>query len=187
MIRQTGPPAWHQGWGAETAELSSREPCPAVAGSLAGRADQEHLSNGVPVFYCIPARGNPQRQTSSTSRTQCRCSTAVSRGETIQAVCRVCRTDQQDEAGYSVHGPGGGGGAMEAAVLDMVGEDAEGIQSAKGGYHWDKRHKKYVQLQPGEQLRAGRRIRAESGASVMDAPHPHLPHLLDGLPFFYGR
>jgi len=72
-----------------------------------------------------------------------------------------------------VHGPGGGaggGGAMEAAVLDMVGEDAEGIQSVKGGYHWDKRHRKYVQLQPGEQLRAGKRMRAESGASVRASP-----------------
>lgn len=74
-----------------------------------------------------------------------------------------------------MHGPGGGGGGgggrdMEAAVLDLVGEDAEGIQSVKGGYHWDKRHRKYVQLQPGEQLRAGKRMRAESGAAVTIFP-----------------
>lgn len=53
----------------------------------------------------------------------------------------------------------------------MVGEDAEGIAASKGGYHWDKRHRKYVQLQPGEALRAGKRVRAESGVAVS----PHTP------------
>ena len=52
--------------------------------------------------------------------------------------CLRHRTDQQDEAGYSVHGPGGGGGAvgLDAAVLDLVGEDAASIAATKGTYHW---------------------------------------------------
>ena len=33
-------------------------------------------------------------------------------------------------------------------------------------YHWDKRKRRYVQLQPGEQVMAGKRMRTESGASV---------------------
>ena len=31
-------------------------------------------------------------------------------------------------------------------------------------FHWDKRSKKYVQLQPNEQVLAGKRIRTESGS-----------------------
>ncbi len=86
-----------------------------------------------------------------------------------RALLSASRTGQQDEAGYSVHGPAAGGGGcsgLEAAVMDMVGEDAGTIAASKGTYHWDKRHKKYVQLQPGEEVRAGKRMRAESGAAV---------------------
>lgn len=33
-------------------------------------------------------------------------------------------------------------------------------------YHWDKRKRQYVQLQPNEQVKAGRRMRTESGKST---------------------
>jgi DBP10CT (NUC160) domain len=51
-------------------------------------------------------------------------------------------------------------------VLDLVGEDAEGIAASKGSYHWDKRHRKYVQLQPGEAVRAGKRVQAGAATPV---------------------
>lgn len=51
-------------------------------------------------------------------------------------------------------------------VLDLVGEDAAGIAASKGSYHWDKRHRKYVQLQPGEAVRAGKRVNAGTGTPV---------------------
>ena len=46
------------------------------------------------------------------------------------------------------------------AMIAAVGEDAAGIAASKGSYHWDKRHRKYVQLQPGEAVRAGKRVKA---------------------------
>lgn len=30
-------------------------------------------------------------------------------------------------------------------------------------FHWDKRKRRYVQLQPGEQVKAGKRLKMESG------------------------
>lgn len=45
-------------------------------------------------------------------------------------------------------------GALDAAVMDIAGEDSEQISSMRGNYHWDKRQKKYVRLQAGEQASA---------------------------------
>lgn len=56
-------------------------------------------------------------------------------------------------------------------VLDLVGEDAAGIAASKGSYHWDKRHRKYVQLQPGEAVRAGKRVKAGTGTPVSPRHH----------------
>lgn len=47
-----------------------------------------------------------------------------------------------------------------------MGEDAAAIASSKGSYHWDKRNRKYVQLQPGETMRAGKRMRSDAGTPV---------------------
>ena len=55
---------------------------------------------------------------------------------------------------------------VRVQVLDLVGEDAAGIAASKGSYHWDKRHRKYVQLQPGEAVRAGKRVNAGTGTPV---------------------
>lgn len=43
-------------------------------------------------------------------------------------------------------------GALDSAVMDIGGEDNETITALKGQYHWDSRQKKYVKLQPGEQV-----------------------------------
>ena len=50
---------------------------------------------------------------------------------------------------------------------------AEGMKRQKAAYHWDKRSKKYVKLQPNETIKAGKRsLRTESGAKVGHAaPH----------------
>ena len=48
----------------------------------------------------------------------------------------------------------------------------EGMVEQRRNFHWDKRKKQYVQLQPGEKLRAGKRMRTESGASVLSKNEP---------------
>ncbi|KAK9865158.1 hypothetical protein WJX84_010261 [Apatococcus fuscideae] len=54
---------------------------------------------------------------------------------------------------------------MAGAVLDLTAEDADGMLEQRRRFHWDKKKKAYVQLQPGEDLDvAGRRGRSESGA-----------------------
>ncbi|KAK9809034.1 hypothetical protein WJX72_008211 [[Myrmecia] bisecta] len=55
---------------------------------------------------------------------------------------------------------------MTGAVLDLTADDQEGMVAGRKTFHWDKRHKKYVQLQPGEALVNGKRKRVESGRSL---------------------
>ena len=38
-----------------------------------------------------------------------------------------------------------------------------GLAAQQRQFHWDKRRRQYVQLQPGEQVQAGKRKRTESG------------------------
>ena len=52
---------------------------------------------------------------------------------------------------------------LQAAVMDLTAEDKAGIEDQKRQYHWDKRHKKYVQLGAHETVKAGKRVRTESG------------------------
>ena len=40
------------------------------------------------------------------------------------------------------------------------------MKSAQGRFHWDKRHKRYVQLQPDEKLRGTGKRKTESGGVV---------------------
>lgn len=42
----------------------------------------------------------------------------------------------------------------------------EGLTKHQRNYHWDKRKRQYIQLQPGEQVVAGKRLKTESGKSV---------------------
>ena len=42
----------------------------------------------------------------------------------------------------------------------------EGLTKHQRNYHWDKRKRRYVQLQPGEQVIAGKRLKTESGKSM---------------------
>ncbi len=39
-----------------------------------------------------------------------------------------------------------------------------GMANQSRNWHWDKRKKRYVMLQPGESVTAGKRVRTESGA-----------------------
>ena len=70
---------------------------------------------------------------------------------------------------------------LHMQVLDLVGEDAAGIAASKGSYHWDKRHRKYVQLQPGEAVRAGKRVKAGTGTPVSLNQHFLHHHAMAGL------
>ena len=47
-----------------------------------------------------------------------------------------------------------------------------GLASQQRRFHWDKRKRAYVQLQSGEQVKAGKRMRVESGALVAGKAQP---------------
>ncbi|KAG2491301.1 hypothetical protein HYH03_010307 [Edaphochlamys debaryana] len=55
---------------------------------------------------------------------------------------------------------------LQAAVLDMTAEDAQGMSDAKRRYHWDKRSKKYVLRSSEDTQRKGRKLRNEAGKVV---------------------
>ena len=46
------------------------------------------------------------------------------------------------------------------------------MASQQRRFHWDKRKRAYVQLQSGEQVKAGKRMRVESGALVAGKAQP---------------
>jgi ATP-dependent RNA helicase DDX54/DBP10 len=74
-------------------------------------------------------------------------------------------TNQHLEAGLSVSANEGfESNRFEAAVLDLVADDKEGLQKQKTRFHWDKRSKKYVKLNNGERVMASGKIKTESGA-----------------------
>ncbi|KAJ4700843.1 DEAD-box ATP-dependent RNA helicase 29 [Melia azedarach] len=76
-------------------------------------------------------------------------------------------TNHHMEAGLSVRGDQGfGSNRLEAAVLDLVADDSQGMQKQKQVYHWDKRSKKYIKLNNGERVTASGKVRTESGAKV---------------------
>ena len=77
------------------------------------------------------------------------------------------RDGAHDEAGYSVRGAAGG---MADAVMDITGEDAKEMAAGHRRFHWDKRHKRYVQLQTDEKLRSTGKRKTESGATVRASP-----------------
>ena len=59
-----------------------------------------------------------------------------------------------------------GHSAISDAVMDMNADDGEGLQQQKRRIVWDKKSHKYVQLQKNETVKAGKRVRTESGAKV---------------------
>jgi len=76
-------------------------------------------------------------------------------------------TNQHLEAGLSVSANEGfESNRFEAAVLDLVADDKEGLQKQKTRFHWDKRSKKYVKLNNGERVMASGKIKTESGAKA---------------------
>ena len=46
------------------------------------------------------------------------------------------------------------------------------MQSLQKRHHWDKKKRRYIQLQPKEEIKAGKRLKTESGAKTTgdDAP-----------------
>jgi ATP-dependent RNA helicase DDX54/DBP10 len=72
------------------------------------------------------------------------------------------------DQGYSLGGTVGRSQAFDDMVLDLVPDDDDGDRRKRANFHWDKKKKKYIKLQPGEELRADgkRNLRNESGARV---------------------
>ena len=66
---------------------------------------------------------------------------------------------------------GGLDGALDAATMDLVEEDGEGISRQKKLFHWDARKKRYVHINRDEidLKRGGKRIKNESGQRVKAA------------------
>jgi ATP-dependent RNA helicase DDX54/DBP10 len=59
----------------------------------------------------------------------------------------------------------GSGDQIKDAVMDLTGEDAAGAAKMRSAaWHWDKKAKKYVKLNKNEAMKAGKRVRTESGA-----------------------
>lgn len=76
-------------------------------------------------------------------------------------------TNQHFEAGLSVRASEGlESNRLEAAVLDLVADDSEGLVKQKSAYHWDKRSKKYIKLNNGERVTASGKVKTEGGAKV---------------------
>ncbi|GAA0159377.1 RNA helicase [Lithospermum erythrorhizon] len=77
------------------------------------------------------------------------------------------RKKQHLEAGLSLRAHEGfESNRLEAAVLDLVSDDKNGLRKQKSTYHWDKRHKKYVKLNNGDRVTASGKVKTEGGAKV---------------------
>ena len=55
---------------------------------------------------------------------------------------------------------------LEPRSCASTGEEAKDMKATQGRFHWDKRHKRYVQLQPDEKLRGTGKRKTESGGVV---------------------
>ncbi|KFK42107.1 hypothetical protein AALP_AA2G211900 [Arabis alpina] len=76
-------------------------------------------------------------------------------------------SNHHSEAGLSVRGNEGfGSNRLDAAVLDLVADDGQGIKQQQTNYHWDRKSKKYVKLNNGDRVTASGKIKTESGAKV---------------------
>ncbi|XP_059630585.1 putative DEAD-box ATP-dependent RNA helicase 29 isoform X2 [Cornus florida] len=76
-------------------------------------------------------------------------------------------TNQHLEAGLSVRANQGfESNRLDAAVLDLVADNSEGLQKQKSTFHWDKRGKKYIKLNNGDRVTASGKIKTESGAKM---------------------
>ena len=75
------------------------------------------------------------------------------------------RGDRHRESGFSV------GSKMDRNVMDLLGEDEEGLMQQKRQFHWDRRSKRYICLPQGEKLKNGKRVKTESGVKIRAAKH----------------
>ncbi|CAN4087151.1 unnamed protein product [Withania somnifera] len=77
------------------------------------------------------------------------------------------RRNKHFEAGLSVRGNKGfESNRLDAAVLDLVADDKNGLQKQKVSYHWDKRSKKFIKLNNGDRVTASGKIKTESGSKM---------------------
>ncbi|KAL4439981.1 hypothetical protein ABPG75_002982 [Micractinium tetrahymenae] len=78
----------------------------------------------------------------------------------------ISHTPEENDASEKFYGLG-----FKDAVMDLTAEDADGMRAqSRASYHWDKRSKKYVKLQTGEAVKAGKRVKIESGAKGSKGP-----------------
>ena len=63
----------------------------------------------------------------------------------------------------------GSGDQIRDAVMDLTGEDAEGAAKLRSAeWHWDKKAKKYIRLNKNEVMKAGKRVKSESGIKTKE-------------------
>ncbi|XP_010428771.1 PREDICTED: putative DEAD-box ATP-dependent RNA helicase 29 [Camelina sativa] len=75
--------------------------------------------------------------------------------------------NHHSEAGLSLRGNEGfASNRLDAAVLDLVADDGQGMTQQKQNFHWDKKSKKYIKLNNGDRVTASGKIKTESGAKV---------------------
>ena len=62
--------------------------------------------------------------------------------------------------------------SLEASLQSFIVAMQDTLASQQKRHHWDKRKRRYIQLQPNEEVKAGKRLRTESGARATpdDAP-----------------
>ncbi|KAF2594247.1 hypothetical protein F2Q70_00044480 [Brassica cretica] len=67
--------------------------------------------------------------------------------------------NHHSEAGLSVRGNEGfGSNRLDAAVLDLVADDGQGMMQQKTNYHWDKKSKKFIKLNNGDRVTASGKV-----------------------------
>ncbi|CAL8470205.1 g9747 [Coccomyxa elongata] len=88
----------------------------------------------------------------------------LQQGRFQDATCFIpsIKASRYEEEGFAVH-RSGADDAMSSAVLDLMEDDTAGMAAQQRKFHWDKRKRRYIQLQPNEKVQAGKRKRTESG------------------------
>ena len=68
--------------------------------------------------------------------------------------------DRHAESGLSVHSK------VDHAVMDLLGEDQEGLAQQRRQYHWDRRSRRDICLPQGETGKSGKRVQMENGVKM---------------------
>ena len=84
-------------------------------------------------------------------------------------------SSRHTDSGYAISGKVGSSVAFDDAIMDIAPDDENG-RKQRANYHWDKKKRRYIKMQPGEELNAkGKRsVKNEAGKKVKAANQGHL-------------